>query len=135
MPTAATRTSTSRDEILGRGTSRTSSRATSTSTLAFIVFAPGDIDFLSLLTYDPHAKVYRNWYFDAGGAMPRGSMNGTWDEKSRTMTWSGTDEDGNKTVGKTKIIDKDTHEWTVVVTNPAGKVVLDLSAKNTRRKE
>jgi hypothetical protein len=51
------------------------------------------------------------------------------------MTWTGTDEAGNKSVGKTKIIDKHTHEWTVVTTDPNGKVVLDLSAKNTRRKD
>lgn len=98
-------------------------------------FTPGDNDFLSLLTYDPHAKVYRTWYFDSGGGMPRGSMTGKWDERTCTMTWTGADDDGNKTLGKTHIIDKDNHEWTMVVTNPAGKVVLDLSATNKRRKD
>ena len=34
------------------------------------------------------------------------------------MTWTGTDEAGNKTVGKSRIVDRDTHEWTVVTTDP-----------------
>jgi hypothetical protein len=62
-------------------------------------------------------------------------VRGAWDEKTRTMTWSGTDEFGNKTIGKTKVIDKDTHEWNVVTTDPNGKVLVDIQGKNTRRKE
>ena len=61
--------------------------------------------------------------------------HGKWDDKTRTMTWTSTDEDGNKSVGKTKIIDNNTHEWTVVTTSSNGKLMLDLYAKNTRRKE
>lgn len=99
------------------------------------VWMPAKTEFLSLVSYDPATKEYRTWYFDSAGGQPRGSVRGTWDDKTRTMTWTGTDEAGNKTVGKSKIIDRDTHEWTVVTTNPDGKVVLDISAKNTRRKE
>jgi hypothetical protein len=91
-------------------------------------------EFISFLTYDPATMEFRTWYFDAGGAFPRGTLHGTWDEKTRTITWSGTDEFGNKTVGKTRIIDQDTHEWTVLTTDKAGKVLLDLVGRNTRRK-
>src|SRR5882672_10867344 len=52
IPTAATRTSTSRDEICGRGTSLTSSRPTSISTAAFIVLTPGDVEV------EPFANVF-----------------------------------------------------------------------------
>lgn len=96
---------------------------------------PGKVEFVSYLTYDPATKEYRHWYFDSGGSFPRGTAHGAWDEKTRTMTWTSTDEFGNKSVGKTKIIDKDTHEWTVTVTDPNGKLMLDLHSKNTRRKE
>ena len=98
-------------------------------------WAPEKIEFVSYLTYDPATKEYRHWYFDSGDSFPRGTVRGTWDEKTLTLTWTGTDESGNKSVGKTKIIDKDTHEWTVVVTDPNGKLMLDLHSKNTRRKE
>lgn len=96
---------------------------------------PGKTEYTSYLTYDPDTKGYRHWYFDSGNSFPRGTVRGTWDEKTRTLTWAETDEAGNKSVGKTKIIDNDTHEWTVVVTDPAGKLMLDLHSKNTRRKE
>lgn len=94
---------------------------------------PGKNEFLSLLTFDPATKEYRTWYFDSGGGIPRGDMHGTWDERTRTMTWKSTDEFGNKTVGKTRLVDRDHHEWTVVMTDPNGKVLLDLQAKNTRK--
>lgn len=99
------------------------------------VWKPAKTEFLSLLTYDPATKEYRTWYFDSGGGQPRGSVRGSWDDKARTMTWTGTDEAGNKTVGKSRIVDRDHHEWTVITTDPQGKVVLDLLGKNTRRKE
>jgi len=96
---------------------------------------PGNAEFLHLVTFDPEAKVYRSWYFDAAGGIPRGSVTGTWDEKATTMRWRGTDEAGNKSVGTHHFIDKDRQEWTLVVTNPNGKVVLDLTGKCTRRKD
>lgn len=96
---------------------------------------PAKTEFASLLTYDANSKEYRHWYFDSTGSFLRGTPHGKWDDRTRTMTWTSTDEDGNKSVGKTKIIDNDTHEWTVVITSPNGKLMLDLYAKNTRRKE
>src|SRR5438445_1604395 len=60
IPTAATRTNTSRDETCGRGTSRTSSRATSISTHAFIVAASGDGIVLSCVVVDALTYLPRN---------------------------------------------------------------------------
>jgi hypothetical protein len=96
--------------------------------------APADVQFLALLAYDPQAKEFRNWYFDAAGTFPRGTTKGTWDDRTKTITWAGTDEDGNKSAGTTRVVDKDTHEWTLTVTDPAGKVLLDMRGKNARRK-
>ena len=98
------------------------------------VWQPAKAEFINLVTYDSATKEYRNWYFSAG-VFPRGINRGTWDEKGKTLTWMATDEFGNKSVGKTKFIDDDTFEWTVVTSDPQGKVVLDLQAKNTRRKK
>jgi hypothetical protein len=74
------------------------------------VWMPAKTEFLSLVSYDPATKGYRTWYFDSAGGQPRGSVHGTWDHKTRTMTWTGTDEAGNRTIGKSKIVDRDTHE-------------------------
>jgi Protein of unknown function (DUF1579) len=95
---------------------------------------PTKTEFLYLVAYDAAARVYRCWYFDTTGEMPREPMTGTWDAESRTLTWTVTDGAGNQTVAKHKIIDKDRHDWTMVVTNRDRKVVLDFSAKCTRRK-
>src|SRR5258705_480924 len=65
MPTAATRTSTWRDEICGRGTSLTSSRPTSTNTVAFIVLTLGEVEpfsnvfavFMGALTRLPRQRA------------------------------------------------------------------------------
>jgi hypothetical protein len=96
---------------------------------------PAKTEFVSYITFDPSTREYRTWYFDAANSMPRGSTRGTWDEAARTITWAGTDEAGNKMTGKTTFHDADTQEWTVVTTDPGGKVVLDLTGKITRRKE
>jgi hypothetical protein len=99
------------------------------------VWDPAKTEFVSYLTYDPSKKEYRTWYFDSGGGFPRGVARGTWDEASRTITWAGTDESGNKSSGKTTVVNRDTHEWTVTVTDPSGMVMLDIQGKKTRRKE
>lgn len=96
---------------------------------------PAKTEFLYLIAFDPPAGTYRCWYFDSSGEMPREPITGTWDEKSRTLTWTVTDAAGNQTVSKHKLIDKNRHDWTMVVTNRDRKVVLDFSAKCTRRKE
>jgi hypothetical protein len=96
---------------------------------------PARNEFLHLMSYDPDAKAYRSWYFDSSGAMPGGMTRGTWDAKTKTLSWTGTDEAGNKTVGTHKIVDKDHTEWTMVVTASDGKVLLDFTGKCARRKE
>jgi hypothetical protein len=94
---------------------------------------PANTECLHLMTYDPYAQAYRSWYFDGAGSMPRGSTIGKWDEKTQTMTWRGVDEAGNVSEGKHRFIDKDHHEWTVVVKNRDKNIVLDLSGKSTRK--
>ena len=85
-----------------------------------------------LLTYDPTGKVYRACFINESVVQ---DYVGTWDGENDTMTWNGTDSFGNKHVGVERFIDKDHVEWSMVFTNPDGKVVLELSAKVTRRKK
>src|SRR5438552_10703591 len=53
---------------------------------------PDKIEFASYLTYDSETKEYRHWYFDSGGSFPRATAHGIWDERTRTITWTSTDE-------------------------------------------
>ena len=51
------------------------------------------------------------------------------------MKWNGTDAAGVKHAGNVQFIDKDHVEWSMVVTSPEGKAVVELPAKQTRRKQ
>src|SRR5262249_47670894 len=86
-----------------------------------------------LTTYDLNLKAYRHWYFDSfGGAS---EIVGKWDEKSKTLTWNGHD----KIVGQTtktvhKFLGPDEHEWTTVITDKDGQVLMDQHGKSKRQK-
>jgi hypothetical protein len=84
-----------------------------------------------LLTYDSNAKAFRACYIDEGNAV---IFLGTWDEGSQTIKWASPDGAGAKHTGTYRFIDKDHVEWSMTVTGPDGKVVVELSAKQTRKK-
>ncbi len=85
-----------------------------------------------LLTYDPNAKAYRTCFIDEGNTI---MLLGSWDKETQTMKWTGTDSVGNKHAGSNRLIDKDHFEWSLAVSDPDGKVLVELSAKQTRRKQ
>lgn len=85
-----------------------------------------------LITYDPNAKKYRSCYIEEGGAS---IIDGAWDEETKTMSWSSIDVAGNRSAGKSRFIDKDHVEWSLVVTNSDGEVLVELATKQTRRKK
>lgn len=84
-----------------------------------------------LLTYDPNAKVYRACFIEEGNAM---ILVGTWDKDTQTMKWASPDGAGTKYTGNNRFIDRDHVEWSMVVTGPDGKVLVELAAKQTRKK-
>lgn len=84
-----------------------------------------------LMTYDAKSKHYRACFINDEFTVP---MVGTWDEKAQTMKWK-SENIAFKHEGVNRYIDKDHFEWTMSVTNPEGQVVLELSAKQTRRKK
>jgi len=85
-----------------------------------------------LMTYDPHDKAYRTCFMAQSNTTP---IRGTWEEEAQTMGWNGADAYNNRVTGTRRFIDKDTAEWLLVITNPEGQVLTELSAKQKRRKE
>lgn len=83
-----------------------------------------------LATYDAKARHYRACFINENFTVP---LLGTWDESKKTMTWKSSDV-AFKHEGIHRSVNKDLVEWTMTVTSPDGKVVLELSAKQTRRK-
>jgi hypothetical protein len=88
--------------------------------------------YFFLVTYDANGKVYRACSIDESAAS---SHVGTWNGENNTMTWNGTDSVGNKWASTHRFFDMDHSEWSMVSTNPDGKVVSKLSGKMTRRKK
>ena len=60
-------------------------------------------------------------------------LMGTWDESTKTMRWKSSDI-AFRHDGVHRFVNKDLVEWTMTVTSPEGKIVLEMSAKQTRRK-
>jgi hypothetical protein len=79
--------------------------------------------------HDSNSKQYRACFINEELTVP---LFGKWDEKMQTMTWNSS-EVAFKHHSIHRFIDKDHVEWTMTVTSPDGEVVLELSAKQTRR--
>ena len=83
-----------------------------------------------LVTYDAKAKQYRACFINEEFTVP---LMGTWDESTKTMRWKSSDI-AFRHDGVHRFVNKDLVEWTMTVTSPEGKIVLEMSAKQTRRK-
>ena len=84
-----------------------------------------------LVTYDPKVRKYRACFMNESVTVP---LLGTWDESKQTMTWKSADIPFQHE-GIHRRVSEDLVEWTMTVTSPEGKVVLNLSARQTRRKQ
>jgi hypothetical protein len=87
----------------------------------------------AILTYDPEKKSYRSWHFLSNGGTRESP--GTYDEKTKTMTWTARDANGIHIVTKSTFAEDGSENWTITVTDAKGKVVEDMKGKNTRRKK
>ena len=98
-----------------------------------VLWSPGNVHGLALLAYDAENNVYRQWYFDSNGAVPREELRGEWDEATQTLTWKGRLPNGITVTGIHRFIDKDTFEWSLTHKDHTGKVVLLMEAKSKRK--
>jgi hypothetical protein len=90
--------------------------------------------YMSLMTYDPVKKVYRSWIFLSDGFT--GESEGTWDAKGRVMTSVGRkDENGVSSTTTADFSEAGVEKWKIVFTDATGKVVSEMSGKNTRNKK
>lgn len=93
---------------------------------------PDDPGVQILLTYDPEKKSYPGVTM-AGPA--RGEITGTWDDKTKTMSFTGTLAGGAGTLeANHRFVDADNADPKGVFKNPDGEVIAELSWKQTRRK-
>mgnify|MGYP003346488359 FL=1 len=84
-----------------------------------------------LVTYDAKGARYRACFINDEFTVP---LLGTWDEKTQTMRWKSSDVSFKHDMIQ-HFVDSDHSEWTMTVASTEGVVVLELSAKQTRRKK
>lgn len=87
---------------------------------------------VSMTTSDAGLKNFKNWGFAGGNVV---TMTGQWDEKSRTLTLTGTDQFGNRAESVQKWLDDDSHEDSFVLKSQAGATLIDFTSKVKRVKE
>ena len=90
------------------------------------------VEALVTFTYDAGRKAYRSWHFSSTGLISQ--SQGKWDEASESLLFQSDMDNGMTATSTLHIIDNDTHEWTAIVKDKAGKVFFDGGGKCTRRK-
>ena len=88
---------------------------------------------LSLLTYDPQMEAYRSWWFSSEGHTSK--SGGKWDAASQTIEFRSDLGNGLNSYGSVQFIDKDRHDWKVIVKDGCGKVYFHGEWYVTRRKQ
>jgi hypothetical protein len=89
-------------------------------------------DHVIITGYDRQARAYRSWFFDALGTA--NDTPGQWDEASKTFTWKTPPADGGTGTATHRFSADDAYEWSYVIKDGAGKLLLDTQGKHTRRK-
>ena len=95
---------------------------------------PGDLKATGLILYDKQAKLFRWWQFDNKGNFPRSESTGQWDAKTETLNFRSDLGNGNKLRLKIVFKNKDRIDWTVVIRNDDGRLMLDYIGRLTRKK-
>jgi hypothetical protein len=86
----------------------------------------------TMMTYDTKKRVYRAWHYFSSGAFAE--ADGTWDEASRTFTWTGRDGTRGTTIVTKASFEGDVEKWSIVTTKDSGEPVSSFGGTNTRRK-
>lgn len=92
----------------------------------------GKTQLTVLTTYNARAKQFRQFTFSSDGVA--GETVGTWDEKTRTITWESVNLPGGWTgTGKT-VLDEEHPSNSILVKNERGETIRDMIATGTRAK-
>lgn len=88
-----------------------------------------------LVGWDAKSRRYLTWYFDSEGTCPQALMSGTWDEAAQTLRFTSELPDGVAAVATLKFVDQDHINWAATWTAKDGKVMLEMTATQTRHRE
>jgi hypothetical protein len=88
---------------------------------------------LSVMGHDMTADALRGWFFHSHGFTH--VSTGTWDEKTKTLTWAADMGNGMKMTSVDKFTDDDHFEWQFQIKDGQGQVMFEMSGKATRQKK
>lgn len=88
-------------------------------------------DHLGIWHYDASERVYHYTMFQSPGGN-RTDLTIRWDERAKSFTGTASLPNGVTMRTTTRLIDPDTKAWTAIATDAAGKVYLDMAAKEVR---
>ena len=95
---------------------------------------PTVFKYMSLMTYDPTKKVYRSWIFLSDGFAAE--SEGSWNAKNQVMTSVGhKDENGFFSTTTADFSEAGVEKWRIVTSDGTGKVINEMSGKNSRQKK
>jgi hypothetical protein len=89
---------------------------------------------IGLMAYDPQTKLYRSWFFDNNGVIPRSDTTGKWDADNNTLHLRSDLGDGNLQQLKLVYTSKDRLDWTMDIRNKDGRLMMDVFGHTTRKK-
>ena len=95
---------------------------------------PGNLESMSLMAYDTESNVFRSWYFDSSGSLPRGELTGQWDEDAKRLTFKGTEPKEVTVTSTMRFVNPDRIEWQGVWRDKSGTIVMEIEATAARRK-
>lgn len=94
---------------------------------------PGDVESTSIMAFDPRSHVFRFWYFDNQGVLPRGESTGKWDETTQTLTLNGTNPEGISLVSTIRFVGDDAQQWSAIWKDQRGQILMEMESRVTRK--
>lgn len=95
---------------------------------------PGNKEALSLVGFDTRSNVFRTWFFDSSGNLPRSEITGQWDESTQTLTFNGTDPEDVTITSTQKFVGTERIEMRSVWRSKDGKILMEIEGAATRKK-
>ncbi len=97
------------------------------------VMASNGNGYISVSTYDGTFRGYRKWRFGWRGLGQE--AEGTWDDKTRTMTWRSDLGHGETSVETVRYLEDKTVKWSVITRYDSGNIPLQMAGKYARVKQ
>jgi len=95
---------------------------------------PGNKEALSLIAFDTRSNVFRTWFFDSSGNLPRSEFTGNWDESTQTLTFKSTDPEEVTVTSTQKFVGTERIEIQSVWRAKAGTILMEIEGTATLQK-